>query len=295
MAKVITKPDEIEDDVKEEVNEEEVKERKANKFFHYYKNAQDFTITIYRIKERGKRAFVDKFENSIPDLVDVKRNYGSGQYEFYAHDFSGKLKDTATIYIDENPIINTAVKNDENLTEEKFIQKIALYKSILGENQGNNNSEVLLKIMETQQKIASELSKVISDNNERVMKAMIESERRMIELTSNKRSDLSDIKAMIEFIDDLRPDNRPEEKSLLENVLTSPITQNILTGLMAPSSTPVSLPEAPKKLSSFFPTEFIAKLNRETRQKAIEAINQKINNLTESEKIIDELLKEKGL
>ena len=308
MSKVKTKITTTEETlpVDEIENDETVKEVKANKFFNFFKNEENFTIHLYHTPKngRGKQELIDKYENELPDMLEIRKTWGGGKFQLFAHDFNNKMIDSCTINVAELPegVKNNSDSNPPQKSREDVINEIIQMKALFSGD--DNSSAMMIKIMEIQSQSQQQMSLMIATMSEKSMQQQIESERRfsqMIEKMGSKNS-VSEMVEIVSVIDSIRGEGGGS--SLLDKVVSNPVVQNIAAGLLAPPAgspsppyQPISTTEKPaKKLSEYFPVEFINSLTIDKQQKAIEVIMEKAGKTEDEAKIIvDQLMREKDL
>jgi hypothetical protein len=292
--KVKTTTEEVIQD--EPVREKEDTDRKGDRFFNYFREEENYVITLYRVKERGKIELVDKFENQVPDLLKIRENWGGGTYKLYAHDFENNFLDSTVIHVADVP--EGKISGGDN--EETFLMKALKYKELLGGG-NNNQNEIMLKMMEMQQQFTHSISQLMSKMNEKNLEAQLQIERRFTEVLEKQnvqRNGFGDLIQAAEFINMIKGD--AGETSLFDKLIGNPIFQNIASGfvsnLQSNQVAPKNVTPHPAQIGEGVPKEFIDKLTRENRDKGIENVMKAYKIPRDrAETIIDALLKNKGL
>ncbi len=295
MKKVKTVTEETINDTQEEIKDDE---RKADKFFHFFKNEENYVISLYKVRDRGKAELVEKYENQVPDMMKVREIWGGGTYKLYAHDFNNVLLDTAVIHVAQPPE-EFALQN--RVDEETILKKMMAYKQLFsGENNGNN--EIILKMMEMQNQFSQSISSLIAKMNEKNLEVQLQMEKRfseLIEKQSSQKNGFSELIQAAEFINMIKGESG--EQSLFEKIIGNPIFQNIASGFVENLNQPPKQIMSPQisskeKPNLNIPQNFIDKLTRENKEKGIDNLIRvyKISKV-QAETIVEEILKNKGL
>jgi hypothetical protein len=278
------------DEEQKNLVQDEDKDIKAEKFFKFFKTTDDFTIRLYRIEERGKRVFVEKYEGRIPEFSEVRDEWGGGKYEYYAHDASSELLDTLVVNIADKPAGSGPAREED--VRRKLLDEMAAYKSLFG---GGGDNAILLKLMEMQTQQNSEMTKLIQAVQQESLKAQIEQEKRiskMMETSQGRNSTIADIVEVMELLDRVKGDR--EGGGMLDKVLASPLTQAAVGYFTAPTPAPATTAPPAGRLSDRVPAEFLEKLTPHTRDRGIEVMAPHVGGKEKAAVIIDQLLKEKG-
>ena len=290
--KVKTTTEEIIDEPKDEMTD---KDRKSERFFNFFKNEENFVISLYKVGERGKAGLIDKFENCVPDLLKIRDLWGGGTYKLYAHAFDGDLMDSTVVHVEEIPAGSSGGGFDN---EEMVLQKALKYKELFGGS--NNNNDIMLKVIEMQSQFSQSITNLISKVNEKSLEAQLQMERRfaeMIEKQNVSKSGFPDLIQAVEFINMIKGD--PAETSLIDKIIGNPVFQNIASSFVANAqSANAPVPKQIEQISTNgeIPQEFINKLTLENKEKGIENVMKayKIDR-DRAVVIVDGILKSKGL
>ena len=104
-----------------EIEEDEVKAPKNDRFFTDADLFQSFLVTVYKVEKHGKRVFIDDYTDYIPDIKEIRELYGGGTYEFYAFEIRDGKKlshviDTKQVHVADiatnKPIAQTQSKKE---------------------------------------------------------------------------------------------------------------------------------------------------------------------------------------
>lgn len=301
--KVKTVTEEVIND--EVLGEFDVKDRKAERFFNFFKKEENYVIYLYKVKERGKAELVEKYESEVPDLLRVRDIWGGGTYKLYAHNFDNELIDTTVVHVASPPEGKNLSHYDN---EEAVLQKALKYRELFGQGTGNN--EIMLKVIEMQAQFTQSINSLVSKMNEKNLESQIAMERRfvdMIESLQSKKNGFGDLIQAAEFINMIKGDGG--EVSLLDKIISNPIFQNIAgqfistashTGHAVHTGHAKQLPkvtvDGSAKKDSEIPQEFIDKITLENRHLGIENVIKAYKIPRDrAETIVDSILKSKGL
>ena len=172
---------------------EEIKDIEQE-FIEYISTIKDIQLLVFKLDIDKKRQYMGKIYNFNPcedDLYEIVRNkYGSG--EFYIQSKNGnRLGRGITIYIAENKGQETTTNNSlekkidtllellaqkqiqKEDTEEKFLQKLQLYKNIF-ETKNNFDSSIFIKEMIKSYREGLETGKTIVNPPEPEKKDILE-------------------------------------------------------------------------------------------------------------------------
>ena len=224
----------IEDDeIIDEHEDDEVKEPKTVSFFSRFKDYdKSYMITLYRKVERNKRVVLKEFENYTPSITEIQETYGAGTYMLYVNDMYngkiGKLIDSCEIHLEglttKNEHIIVKSNDDNDFFSEKNLQKLAMFKSIFGNNGSSENSgvtDLILKMSENTNRMFNEM-----------MKSQQESERRatdlMLKMSENNKSNLSELMETWSFFNEISG-GKSAESSPLDRLLE--LAPSVIGGL----------------------------------------------------------------
>jgi hypothetical protein len=291
------KPEEIEEYEPEETEEpeeipEEIKGMNYDNILsEYTNNDNDYSAILYKIIN-GKKTFVYQYENEIPHPVfELQQKYNGGTFRIYIKDgITKKLVKSADVHV--LPPAETVREDKPSQSRMDILQELKTMSEIVGGNSqgsGNNSNDVLMKIMEMQNKQSREL-----------MQMQIESEKRMTELfmkLQTKKSDVSDFIEIYNVIDNLK--GNTENSSPVEKLLSSPLIMPLLEKLTGnsssvPGQTALPAPVSVKEVYKPSVNDWIIKLNESPEGKkwidtiTPELAEKKINFLlTKNKDVLD--------
>lgn len=282
-----------------------LKETKFDNLLSYLSDTEeDFYITLYRLKERGKRVAITKFYNVLPDqFEDIQKKYGGGEYRLIVHakdksDGKYKMVDSADINIEN---IETSQPTQQNNTpnREQFLQEVKTISEIFSshpKSDSGNSNDLLMKLMDMQTKMTTDMMKFQQD-----------SERRMTDMLmqmNSKKPALNEFLEIAETISMLKGESEPQ--SMTEKILSNPNIQPVLiSGLNKLNSFFSSSPEEKQPVQEkpkaadilkLLPPEYIAKVNKENAEKMALILYEKNKNnidMATASAIILEILKSK--
>lgn len=287
--------------------EEGTRDRKWERFFNHFKDQNNFVITLYRDLERGAREALERYENRIPDFIEIRETFGAGKYTLYAHDFDWNFLNSATINIGEaGKRPGGAPAESLDAQKQQWLDELLKYKALFGGGSGGGNTEhLILEMMKFQGQATQKMTEMISTVQENALKAQVEQEKRFAQLfqaQQGKKTELTEIMAVMDFVEKVRGGGGSDE-TLLEKVLTSPVTQAAVSYLTAPAAAPAvgAIPApsgsapAQKRVSDMVPKDFLAQVTPETKDQAIQAVLPHVgNDQARAAAIIEQILREKG-
>jgi hypothetical protein len=208
----------------EETPDEFSQEYKTETFLKSFEASNEFTLTLYKHQQNGKREIVTKYINTIPDLIDdIQAVYGGGTYEFYAYEtVDGKKRFNSQKFNIAEPV-NKTRSIDPDAAEDKAIKRMLMYKEMFGNGNNTDNSSVMLKLMEMQNAM-----------NNKLMEMQRQSQKELTELILSVKSDktektgFKDLIEAYEIIQDLKGENPEKDTSFIEKMLPAMIP--LLTG-----------------------------------------------------------------
>lgn len=279
-----------------------VKEKKSDRFLRYFKNEKDFTITVYKVGDRGKTSMCEVYENRVPDPInDIRRVWGGGQYKLYAHNFAEppELIDSCVLNLEPVPAGSAGAPAPHDLRKE-LLDDIVKMKTLFGEN--GNSEKVMLMLLQMQGEHSKEINKLISDINKSSMENQIRMEQRfsdMLKEMTKQKSSISEITEIMSLVDEIRGGGE-KDSSMFEKVINNPLVQNVAAGLIQNPATPGTLPKKeiapPVDVYALIPDDFKNKVTRENYAKAVEKIATNIGGDTnKAGEIVERILKERGL
>lgn len=283
---------------------EELTETKFDNMLSYLREYDDdYYVTLYKKKDRNKRVMVTRFNNELPDpFDDIQQKFGGGEYRLIVHALSkdtGKYEmiDSADLNIEGADITAQPAGQALSSNRQDVINEIKSIGEIFGNvsRPEKNDNEILIKLMEMQNKIS-----------ENMMKAQQESERRITDLmiaSQAKKPALAELMEIAESINSLRGDSEPQ--SAVEKILSNPMAQNAISvflGNMNKNNNPPPPPAKPvkqiKDYIQLLPPEYVAEVTKENAEIKVQELyenNKNVIDLPLATNIIVEILKSKGV
>jgi len=244
--------DDLEENQIEENQQDGIKETKFDTLLNLYKAAEDeFTVTLYRKTPGSKgREFITTYDSEIPTQTEIRDKYGAGKYRIMLYDVNNKWLDAADVNIAE--LKTTETNNQTAPDRSQILNELKAMSEIIGNRGGekDNISQVILKLSEMQQKQFESLTKFQIDSNQKMTD--------LIMSMQSKKSNLSEIMDVIEFVDGLK--NQTAEKNTVETLLESPMIQSLIPVILQKFSSPGTAQPKEIKAPSITPDMIIKKL-----------------------------------
>jgi hypothetical protein len=300
----------FEDLADEMIEENEIGETKAMRVFSMLRDNKygECEIWIYKKNSRNKYDLITKTTDlNIDPLSDIRDIYGGGTYRlFLKNPTTGKLLNSTDMHIAE-PIKRIGQSQNDSPTEEKFLEKLVIYKQLFGgESNKSETTDLILRMMEMNNQANERMTKMMMDSERRQM----EMTQTIIEKTSGGKSGITELKDAFELFNEFSGDGHKEEESAFTKMLqspllasiVSPVAQNLLGGEKTskePAKEVAYIPPVNKieQHISQLPLEYIEQLTKENAEKCIENIytkNKTVLTKDESRQIIETILRKKG-
>jgi len=291
------------------IEQDNLKEPKPLRFFSKFipTEGEDFHIIIYRLDPRNKQTYLDEYNNMMPSMSEIRELYGVGSYKIFAYNAAREMIDSCNINVGAGAGTQTEIKNPAGVSKKEILEEMKQYKEILGDSGHNDNSgisDVLIKLMDMQQKNTESTMRIVSEMKESLLKNQIESERKFFELLKSqegKKGTVAEIMEVVEFVENIRGTN---ENSLLEKIL--PYAQPLLSGVMGTKLLPELTGKKEKKepaidyetILKSIPEDFKKLVTKENKSEFSNKVYEGNKNLVTKEQcdiLIDMILKERGI
>jgi hypothetical protein len=132
--------------------EEGTRDRKWGAVFNHFKARTISSLRCSATWSAARARRWSRFENRIPDFIEIRETFGAGKYTLYAHDFDWNFLNSATINIGEAGKRAGGAPAGESLEAQKqqWLDELLKYKTLFGGGSGGNTEQLILEMMKFQ-------------------------------------------------------------------------------------------------------------------------------------------------
>lgn len=259
----------------------------VEEFFQTFAGGGEYLIQLRRVVEgkglKPKMEWLQNYYSEVPSLEEIREAWGGGTYVFYAKR-DGRLS-TLRVNIASKP---GRQPSDED-AESRLIDKMVRIKELIGG--GNSNNEILIRLIEAQNRQAEQNAKQLIESEQRMMK-VIESMRSSGSLVSQ----LNELLKLNEIVDGLRGGSGGDEDTVLD-ILESDVVRDLVGQFTGRGGNGGSV-DVKNISGGSLPDAFKQLVTRENRDQVIaELVKHNAGRLDRviAERLVDEILSEKGV
>jgi len=286
---------------------------KIDTFFQ--KLPDDYLIKLYKYKGL-KKEFLKDYLNECPENEFIRDVFGHGRFAMlcYKLDSSGKqvFFDSVEVNLADlnslKPIQQHQQSEYKEDTEEKFLQKLAIYKEIFANSSNNSNSgsagiDGLIQMMtlqiQAQQQSAQFQQQQMRDLVDMQIKNMNQIQDTLLSQKKEEKKGFGELMEAIDFYENIKGNqSNSEDESLIKSFIKNPSGIVDIVNMFSPDKKENNSNGKSEKISDILGKDFVAKITPENKKQMAQQLFEANKNqitLLSATNIIDQALSEKGL